>query len=256
MAPSHTLHCLGTAGYHPNETRHTSCYFLPELGIVLDAGSGFFRLPPLVQTDHLDILLSHAHLDHVVGLTFMLDVLHQRPVQSVTVWGLRSKLQAIREHLFSDDLFPVPLDVDWREIDHQPVLQLTAATATWHHQPHPGGSIAYAIEPTGHDVSARSPPRLVYATDTTGQLDDAAIEFIGTPDLLLHECNFRSDQQRWAQTTGHCHLDRVLEIIDRCGARRTVLTHLNPIDELVADDLPEASRATVQIAADRSVYPW
>ena len=35
---------LGTAGYHPSETRHTACVMLPEAGIVLDAGTGFFRV--------------------------------------------------------------------------------------------------------------------------------------------------------------------------------------------------------------------
>ncbi len=75
------LHCLGTAGYHPSDTRQTSCYFLARDGVVLDAGTGIYRLTPLIQTDTLDILLSHAHLDHVVGLTFLLDVFFQRPVK-------------------------------------------------------------------------------------------------------------------------------------------------------------------------------
>ena len=90
------LHCLGTAGYHPNATRHTSCYFLPESGIVLDAGSGIFALPPLVETSSLDILLSHAHLDHTLGLTFLLDVLFQlqsdgRPIDRLRIWGEADK---------------------------------------------------------------------------------------------------------------------------------------------------------------------
>jgi len=67
------LHCFGTAGYHPNEGRHTSAYFLPESNIALDAGSGFFRLEKHIQQDSIDILISHAHLDHVMGLTYLLD---------------------------------------------------------------------------------------------------------------------------------------------------------------------------------------
>ena len=67
------LHCLGTVGYHPNDARHTSCYCLPESGIVLDGGTGAFRLANLIETETLDVLLSHAHLDHTFGLTFLLD---------------------------------------------------------------------------------------------------------------------------------------------------------------------------------------
>jgi hypothetical protein len=40
------LHCLGTAGYHPSDNRHTACFFLPDQGIALDAGSSVFRLHP------------------------------------------------------------------------------------------------------------------------------------------------------------------------------------------------------------------
>ena len=63
---------LGTGGYHPNQRRHTACLMLPEAGIVLDAGTGFFRVRQHVATPSLDILLTHAHLDHVVGLTYLL----------------------------------------------------------------------------------------------------------------------------------------------------------------------------------------
>ena len=55
---------LGTGGYHPNERRHTACVMLPELGLIFDAGSSFFRVPARLRTRDLDIFLTHAHLDH------------------------------------------------------------------------------------------------------------------------------------------------------------------------------------------------
>ncbi|MGH7140272.1 MAG: MBL fold metallo-hydrolase, partial [Pirellulales bacterium] len=79
------LAVLGTAGYHPNEARHTACFMLPEVGVVLDAGSGFFRVGPRLLTDELDIFLTHTHLDHVFGLTFLFDVLYGRQMKRVDV---------------------------------------------------------------------------------------------------------------------------------------------------------------------------
>ena len=89
---------LGTSGYHPCERRQTACLMLPEAGIVLDAGTGFFRVREHLATPTLDILITHAHLDHVAGLTYLLDTVAQRPLKRVTVHGAAGKLAAIREH--------------------------------------------------------------------------------------------------------------------------------------------------------------
>ena len=45
---------LGTAGYHPNDWRHTLCMMIPELGIMLDAGTGAYRAVRHLQTPELD----------------------------------------------------------------------------------------------------------------------------------------------------------------------------------------------------------
>src|SRR3569623_881759 len=103
------LHLLGTSGYHPTERRQTACCMLPEAGIVLDAGTGFFRIRELLAAPTLDIFITHAHLDHVVGLTFMLSTLWQRSVERVRVHGAAEKLAAVREHLLDEAMFPAAL---------------------------------------------------------------------------------------------------------------------------------------------------
>ena len=107
---------LGTAGYHPTQRRHTSCLMLPEMGVVLDAGTGMFRIRELIQTPTLDIFLTHSHLDHVVGLTFLLDVLPKKSLERVTVHALPEKLAAIDEHLLSQHIFPVKLPCEMRPL--------------------------------------------------------------------------------------------------------------------------------------------
>ena len=107
------LHFLGTTGYHPNARRHTACFMLPEQGIVLDAGTGMFRVRDRICTTELDIFLTHAHLDHIAGLTFLFDVLHEKQVNRVTVHGERQKLAAIEEHLLAELIFPVKPPCDF-----------------------------------------------------------------------------------------------------------------------------------------------
>ncbi|HEX5471716.1 MAG TPA: hypothetical protein VFW73_07500 [Lacipirellulaceae bacterium] len=60
---------LGTGGYFPTSRRQTACLMLPEIGVVLDAGSGICRIGKYLRTDYLEIFLTHAHLDHIAGLT-------------------------------------------------------------------------------------------------------------------------------------------------------------------------------------------
>ena len=60
---------LGTNVLVPSEEGgQTACYMLPEQGIVLDAGTGLYRLAQHLQTSSLDIYLTHAHGDHTRGL--------------------------------------------------------------------------------------------------------------------------------------------------------------------------------------------
>lgn len=219
------IHCLGTVGYHPNDARHTSCYFLPESGIVLDGGTGTFRLPPLIETETLDVLLSHAHLDHTFGLTTMLDVLFERPVGKFRIWGEAQKLAVIREHLFNELLFPAPLNAEWIAIDDQPEFRIGGATISWRPQDHPGGSVAYRLD------WQKQQKRLVYATDTTGDTSPEHAEWSAEADLLMHECYFRDAAEEWAIKTGHSWTSRVADVAMRSKPRKLLLTHINPLEK-------------------------
>ena len=101
---------LGTGGYHPNERRHTACIMLPEMGVIFDAGTSFFRVASHLMTRELDIFLTHAHLDHIVGLTYFLVPMFNKLVERVRVHSAPEYLDARRAlaHLFSQPMFPVP----------------------------------------------------------------------------------------------------------------------------------------------------
>ena len=74
---------------------------------MLDAGTGVYRAREYLETSHLDIFLTHAHLDHVIGLTYLFDVVHVRPIERLRVFALAEKLAAIEKHLFAPPLFPI-----------------------------------------------------------------------------------------------------------------------------------------------------
>jgi ribonuclease Z len=235
------LHCLGTVGYHPNDSRHTSCYFLPESGILLDGGTGIYRLAKLIETETLDLLLSHAHLDHTVGLTFLLDVLFERPVERLRIWGESEKIAAVRDHLFHELIFPVPLNAEWIPIDDQSEFRIGEIDVGWRQQEHPGGSVAYRLDwPQGK--------RLVYATDTTGDTSGEHASWSREADLLMHECYFRDSASEWALKTGHSWSSRVAEVAAASKPKKLLLTHINPLE--ASDDPVELESIQAKVESE------
>lgn len=216
------LVCLGTSGYQPSEARHTSCYFIPALGVLLDAGTGMFRARQRLVQPHLDILLSHAHLDHVIGLSFVLGWRELRGLESIHVHGPSEKLERIREHIFASDIFPIEPPIQWCPLpDADRLFELRCgAKVRWWEQSHPGGSVGYRLDIGRHSVA--------YITDTTARKSDHYLDTVQDVNLLIHECNFEDDQKEMALLTGHSWLSEVLARASSCRARKLALVHTNP----------------------------
>ena len=62
---------LGSNGYRPTDLGQTACYAIPELGVILDAGTGIYRLVDYLLSNQLDIFITHAHSDHYGGLVYL-----------------------------------------------------------------------------------------------------------------------------------------------------------------------------------------
>lgn len=245
------LHCLGTTGYHPSSTRQTACYYLPELSLVLDAGTGMIGLTNQLRAEpreSLDIFLSHAHLDHIIGLTFLLDTLAVTSLKRVRVLGAAVKLQAVREHLFCEQLFPVlPESIQFEPLDgHTAPLKLASgAQLQWFPMEHPGGSLGLRVEAEGKS--------LAYITDTVARPGAEYVEHVKGVDLMLHECYFTDDNQALAEKTGHSWLSGVTDVVRRVGAKQTALIHLNPLAEALGSVMtlgPEHAGLAMHIPGD------
>ena len=213
---------LGTGGYHPSEERHTACLMLPESGIILDAGTGAFRIPRHLATRELDVFLSHAHLDHVVGLTYLLAPLALGQLDAVRVHATDAVLNALKDHLFSSPLFPVMPDFDFRPLVGAS-LTIGETVIRWHTlRSHPGGSMAFRLE-----TPVNGQPRsLAYVTDTT--VDGSYTDFVRGAGVLIHECYFADALEDWATKTGHSTTSGVLKLAAQAAVGRLVLVHVDP----------------------------
>jgi ribonuclease BN (tRNA processing enzyme) len=237
---------LGTSGYHPTERRQTSCLLLPECGVVLDAGTGMFRLGRYLQTEEADIFLTHAHLDHSTGLTYLFSVLMEHPLKRLTIHGEAEKLKGIMEHLFSEPLFPVRPPWEFQVLEKQrstdfqsvektkPLENLSSETTsglvanlphggrlTYFPLEHPGGTIGFRLDWPGRSMA--------YVTDTTADPQAAYVKEIASVDLLVHECYYPDARADLAVKYGHSSLSAVAEVARAAQVGKLILTHFDPL---------------------------
>lgn len=228
---------LGTGGYHPNDHRQTLCLLLPEHGVMLDAGTALYRATDYLRTSTLDIFLTHAHLDHVIGLTYLFSVMQKSEVRRITIHGLAENLAAVREHLFAGALFPTRPPMEFRELEAAVSLPGDGRLT---HFPleHRGGSLGYRLDWPGHSMA--------YVTDTTAGPHAAYLEKIRGVDLLIHECYFGDSQIEMARKLMHSHTTAVAQAARQAGVKRLVLVHFCPL---------AAFADPIGLAAAQAIFP-
>lgn len=231
---------LGTNGYIPSHGRQTMAYLVLTGGtaFLLDAGTGVTRLlEPEVEAlledyEQLEVVLTHFHLDHVIGVSFLPGVWPARPVRIhapgpplVDVSPGDALGRLIHPPLFPIPLSEYPMPVELERLDGDPVT-IGDVDFRFRPQRHPGGSIGLRL---GDAVA--------YVTDTVA--DDATADFAAGVDLLLHEVWVGPGGE--AGSTGHSAADDVARIATRAGVRRLMPVHHHPratrgdLERLAAD---------------------
>lgn len=249
---------LGTGGFFPTETAQTACYLLPEYGILLDAGTGFYRLPQYLQTLSLDVYLSHTHGDHTSGLAYtfacffkkLLDQAPQ-PVNAELIESLSRRanelMNCTRVHVTEQILAGLehkfPFSLDWRLLQPQETLP-GGGILTWFTLTPGREEIGFRLDWPGHS--------LAYVTDTVASPDAAYVEQLQGVDLLLHESNLPDSKASLAATINHSHSTPVAQLAARAGVKRLILIHKNPVGWPLDEDLPTVRKIfpALEIAQD------
>ena len=206
---------------------------LPEIGVIFDAGTGLYRVRDLIETDRLDIFLSHVHLDHSVGLTFLYDILYGKDVK-VVVHVEESKIHVIRDHLYHPDLFPVEPNFEIVALTEEPwMLNDKISIESFELGNHPGGSRGFKM--------MLGDQSFAYVTDTLASADATYLKNISGVNTLLHECYFPDGWDDRAKLTGHSCLTPVVDLALKAQVEALYLVHINPLD-------PDASMVDLEKA--------
>jgi ribonuclease BN (tRNA processing enzyme) len=221
---------LGINGFVPTFGRHTTSFLLltDKTAILLDAGTGVARLFEshlvnlLSPYAELNIILSHYHLDHIIGLSYLPGILCRR---SVTIYAPAPPLiesnpadsiqKLLRPPFFSLSLEQFPMGVRVVPITKLQ-FQVAELSVSVRVQTHPGGSIGIRLG------------EVVFMTDTI--VDENAIPFTRAAELLLHEVWLEDDDIRGNESdlAGHSYAGGVVNMALNAGVRRLMPIHLHP----------------------------
>jgi cAMP phosphodiesterase len=98
------IRVLGCSGGIGNGAFTTA--LLVDDDVLIDAGTGVADLSIEAMTAIDHVFLTHAHLDHVVCIPFLLDSVGSRRTQPLTVHAQAATLDVLRTHVFNNALWP------------------------------------------------------------------------------------------------------------------------------------------------------
>lgn len=235
--PGPVLMILGTQGWIPTPRRATTCLAYREADtlLVFDAGTGlahFLRPPAAALLDGIDevqLLLTHYHLDHAIGLSYLSGVF---PGRRVTV------------HVPEQAINGIPADAGVPELVRPPFFpqawseQEGVALATVRAGDNEVAGVRVSVKRQHHadtSVAYRVVDHFVFATDTV--YDETTAAFATGAEILVHEAwiDGREEDDPGGQEfvakayASHTSARQAARLAARARVDELILVHLNPL---------------------------
>jgi len=223
---------LGTGGWLPTDERETACMYVRSGAdvLLLDAGTGARRLitePALLEgVERLHVVLSHFHLDHVMGLAALAGLELEREIWMPARLLAGLPADEVFERLVGPPFF-TGADVVGTPRELEGDNELGPFGIEIRVQPqHPGKTIAVKVD-----------GRLAFCTDTASASEN--VEFARGASVLLHESFWSGDT---TDDRGHTAAGEAGQLAAESGVERLVLVHINP-EDCDDDELATSARA-------------
>jgi phosphoribosyl 1,2-cyclic phosphodiesterase len=239
----------------------TSCVAIsgddPEHVVILDAGTGIRRLGDALngRVRRIDLLLSHLHLDHIVGIGFFAPLFWADA--AVTIWAppATTTLPDRLSRYLSPPLFPVRLrdlscELELRDAPMEPVVRgaftITAAPII-----HPDTAVGYRIEAGGRVVAYLPDHEPALSPSFPSEPDwTSGAAIANDADMLIHDGQYTPHEYPERVGWGHSSMLDAVAFAELTGAQSLVLFHHDPWhdDSQVEQLTREARRATQSVA--------
>lgn len=220
--------------------------------LILDAGTGLRALGNAMAAADGErcaahILLTHTHLDHVLGLPFFKPAYQAGNCFELWAGHLERSGRTLQEvlcRLMESPYFPVPLDImhaciAFHDFEAGEVLEpfpgVRVRTAPL---VHPGGATGYRIDYAGRSVC--------YVTDTEHPErghDPAVLALIAGAQIVIYDATYTDAEMARFRGWGHSTWEEGLRLCELAGAARLVTFHHDPERDDTQLDLIDAALA-------------
>lgn len=173
--------------------------------ILLDAGTGVGDLP-LAELRHIrHVFLTHAHLDHIAGLPFLIDsVFDARIGDPMVVYGRSETLATLQKHIFNWEIWP-----DFAQLPdlHNPVIryqtlepgEMVEVNDRLFH----AVDVRHTVPAQGYCISNAEGVFAVSGDTTTNTTLWPLLNSLPRLKALVVEVSFPDEQAALAQAAGH-----------------------------------------------------
>lgn len=197
--------------------------------IFLDAGTGIVTAGRKLYEERVsdfDILFTHCHLDHIMGLPFLIPLYKDHVSARIFAGHFlddTTTCQAMVEGFMCPPYFPVKpkqfaAKIDYRDFRPPQPLDLgDGILVKTFRLDHPNGAVGYRVEYDGRAIC--------YITDTEhrpGTLDPALVEFIAGAEVMIYDSTYiDADFERfvgfghstWQQGVRLCRAAKVSQLL-------------------------------------------
>jgi len=236
---------------------HTPCAALTALGgetIIIDAGTGIKELGDKLIKEKkegplsLSLLLTHFHLDHIMGLPFFAPLYSAETLITIYAMASPRETEKYLGTLMASPFFPMDFSGTkatklFKRVEEESFAlgRVLVSSCLLHH---PQGSIAYKFQ--------EKEKSLVFATDTEnppGGIDGRLVSFARGASIFIYDATFTPEEyEEGRRGWGHSTWLEGTKIAKEAKVSNLCLSHFNPdhsdrnIDRMITQAQKEFSQ--------------
>jgi ribonuclease BN (tRNA processing enzyme) len=230
---------LGTNGWYATNLGNTISTLIStkDFYILLDAGDGIYKIDQYITTDKpIVLLLSHLHLDHIIGLHTFAKFAFKQKIDIYGYTGTKNRINQIIDHPYSSPFKGLQLDIhihDLKEGQHEIGFPITCKLLV-----HADPCLGYRIRLENKIIT--------YCTDTG--LCPAIYDLAQDADILITESSYKPGQEEWGWP--HLRPEEAAEVGVKSKVKRLVLTHFDASLYRTLQDRKEAEEKAKTLFPD------